>query len=193
MPDATSVSHTEFSRSRLSEVSMSLWIRLCNHTYIHTYIHAYKQRPVRDADAIRPISVSHGSGREGGQQGGNAYEGRVTAEQVESGACGCRGWPRWTVCGLLCIGLRGCGWFEAHLVIWRTSLGRSLSAPGTTLVRSSFRTSRASRFCCLHQMKLPPTAMMGTAIPMHVAAGGTAVGGALPAQRADMQAAAYSA
>ena len=24
------------SRSRLSEVSMSLWIRLCNHTYIHT-------------------------------------------------------------------------------------------------------------------------------------------------------------
>ena len=24
-------------RSRLSEVSMSLWIRLCNHTYIHAY------------------------------------------------------------------------------------------------------------------------------------------------------------
>ena len=21
---------------------MSLWIRLCNHTYIHTYIHTYK-------------------------------------------------------------------------------------------------------------------------------------------------------
>ena len=28
---------TVFSRSRLSEVSMSLWIRLCNHTYIHIY------------------------------------------------------------------------------------------------------------------------------------------------------------
>ena len=26
----------EHKRSRLSEVSMSLWIRLCNHTYIHT-------------------------------------------------------------------------------------------------------------------------------------------------------------
>ena len=32
--------HATFSRSRLSEVSMSLWIQLCNHTYIHTYIHA---------------------------------------------------------------------------------------------------------------------------------------------------------
>ena len=44
MPDATSVSHTEFSRSRLSEVSMSLWIRLCNHTYIHTYTRTSRDR-----------------------------------------------------------------------------------------------------------------------------------------------------
>ena len=27
--------------SRLSEVSMSLWIRLCNHSYIHTYMHTH--------------------------------------------------------------------------------------------------------------------------------------------------------
>ena len=38
----TSTCLWEFSRSRLPEVSMSLWIRLCNHTYIHTYcMHGY--------------------------------------------------------------------------------------------------------------------------------------------------------
>ena len=34
-------------RSRLSEVSMSLWIRLCNHTYIHTYILTHRLPPSR--------------------------------------------------------------------------------------------------------------------------------------------------
>ena len=36
MPSRIDIIHI---RSRLSEVSMSLWIRLCNHTYIHTYNH----------------------------------------------------------------------------------------------------------------------------------------------------------
>ena len=42
----TSTCLWEFSRSRLLEVSMSLWIRLCNHTYIHTYIVCGKARPL---------------------------------------------------------------------------------------------------------------------------------------------------
>ena len=28
-----------FNRSRLSEVPISLWIRLCHHSYMHTYKH----------------------------------------------------------------------------------------------------------------------------------------------------------
>ena len=36
---------------------MSLWIRLCNHTYIHTYIHGTIEQTVRDDATLTTAAI----------------------------------------------------------------------------------------------------------------------------------------
>ena len=43
--------------SRMSAVSMSLWIRLCNRPYMHTYIHAYIHTPQVPVEARHTLPV----------------------------------------------------------------------------------------------------------------------------------------
>ena len=57
-------------------------------------------------------------------------------------------------------------WKDDHLVMCSTSLGIWTPELRSTLPRFKVRTSLDRRFCILHQMKPPHTAMMGTATPM---------------------------